>query len=242
MRGGAGREGKRGARKRERGRGRGREGGSLPPAPSSGGAARTSSSAEKPESAEPRESGRPIDAPCTQRLRHGDPMHARKGLTAAAAAAQHGAVVLDRRDDLGVQPLHVGHLHGHQTSRGLRRRARYHPRTATQSNHTHTSSSSRLISFSSFTMLFSVRSARASRSASRSLPPAKETAHTHARERQRQPALSNRTNWVHGATNGVGRSDRGGGRVHTQVSTFLAWIGSRCLGRCVHGAPIEALT
>jgi hypothetical protein len=29
----------------------------------------------------------PIDAPCTQCLRHGDPIHARKGLTAAAAAA-----------------------------------------------------------------------------------------------------------------------------------------------------------
>jgi hypothetical protein len=29
----------------------------------------------------------PVDTPCTQRLRHGDPIHARKGLTAAAVAA-----------------------------------------------------------------------------------------------------------------------------------------------------------
>ena len=29
----------------------------------------------------------PIDAPCTQCLRHGDPIHAKKGLTLAAAAA-----------------------------------------------------------------------------------------------------------------------------------------------------------
>jgi hypothetical protein len=30
----------------------------------------------------------PIDAPCTQRLRHGDPIHARKGLTLTAAAVR----------------------------------------------------------------------------------------------------------------------------------------------------------
>jgi hypothetical protein len=28
--------------------------------------------------------------------------------------------------------------------------------------------------------------------------------------------------------------------VAVQVSHFLAWIGSRCLGNCVHGAPVGA--
>jgi hypothetical protein len=30
--------------------------------------------------------------------------------------------------------------------------------------------------------------------------------------------------------------------IDPQVSPFLGWIGSRCLGHCVHGAPMAALS
>jgi hypothetical protein len=46
----------------------------------------------------------PIDAPCTQCLRHGDPIHARKGLTAAAAAAVGAQVLHPLEQLLEVQP------------------------------------------------------------------------------------------------------------------------------------------
>eukprot|EP01047_Picozoa_sp_COSAG01_P084696 COSAG01_NODE_18284_length_1086_cov_57.808511_1_plen_88_part_00 len=46
----------------------------------------------------------PSDAPCTQYLRHGDPIHARKALTAAAAIAAAAATA--GKDD----PVAGGHL------------------------------------------------------------------------------------------------------------------------------------
>jgi hypothetical protein len=68
-----------------------------PPAASSppGDAPRGCRSVRRPQFPPPRPAPRrapaPIDAPCTRCLRHGDPIHARKGLTSAAPARAPGA-------------------------------------------------------------------------------------------------------------------------------------------------------
>ena len=47
----------------------------------------------RPIQSQPAPSSPPIDAPCTQCLRHGDPIRARKGLTNAVAVAALGAAL-----------------------------------------------------------------------------------------------------------------------------------------------------
>jgi hypothetical protein len=56
--------------------------GPLPPPPAAMIGAATAAEAAGPQPAPP------IDAPCPQRLRHGEPMHAQERLTADAAAAR----------------------------------------------------------------------------------------------------------------------------------------------------------